>query len=1215
LRYLNMLPIAAKPLPYFLSFLLLMAAGNSFSQELYPIKLSNISWHDKQPELRYKPNGNDFVITNGNRLFTRALYGTNTAFRVEAGDRPEFALYMPGMGGNFKLGIGTNDKSKWLTQANKITARYRAGAMIYVIEDSLLGRGKLHIEMLALADAEGFILKTKFENVDNPVELYCAFGGATGRRFSRDGDMGPDPESNFYLKAENCKGNEYTIDKSNFSLVYGAAKDKRLSGTFPLTATLKIADATRLSSPVELHQSTVDTAPAIVGKIAVSTGQENYFSIYNPSTKNNVSYNQLSSVFEQAEAARQQLASRIVVNTPDSFINTIGGALSIAADAIWEAPSYMHGAVGWRMRLPGWRGAYAADALGWHDRAKTHLSAYSLSQLTDPAVGPIVPDTAMHLARSTEKLGIGMFTSGYISRDPNGANLRAHHYDMNLVYIDQLFRHFAWTGDTAFMRKMWPVIKRHLDWEIRNFDADGNGLFDAYAAIWASDALQYSGGDVTHTSAYNYFHFKKAAQVAAIIGEDGEPYRRQADTIAYAMNRLLWMPGEGTYAEFKDALGNKLLHPSAAIWSVYHTIDSEVPHTLDAYQMLRYVDNEIPHIPIRAKGLDNGNYYTVSTTNWMPYMWSLNNVVLAESMHLALANWQAGRTDEAFRLFKSEVLQSMYLGGSPGNIVQILSHDAVRGEAYRDFADPVGMFSRALVEGLFGIVPDALSNSLLIRPGLPSSWNNASFSTPDISFDFKRTGRTDIYSLEQRLAMTLDLRFHAIAQGEVHSIVVNNKITDWTNVIDAVGKPVIEIKAAAASKYIIKIVWKDRKPVLPPKEKIYVRGDTLVATFPGALKMKTIDPQNALGQVTSLQTGFSATIDAVNGNYTVFVQLKQGRLTWWMPVCFKVVDAIELVSVKDAEENSNTFRLQNNTRQNTTANVRINNFKTSIYLSGGRSGSAITIPESELIAGTNTVTIDYGGGKTISTQLINWNGKKQMKQQVVDMRSHFNDKVTNIFRNKYLSPRPAATTLQLPWQGIGDWPHPHETFDVNDSGLRKSAGDKNEVILPQGIRFSTPGVADAHNIMFTSQWDNYPREKTIPLSGRASHAWLLMAGSTNPMQSQLTNAVIIVQYTNGSMDSLVLRNPETWWPIDQDYYTDGFAFSLKKPRPLRVHLASGKIFSGDESKAKFNGKKIPGGVATVFDMVLNENKTLQSLTVRAVANDVVVGLMAVTLGL
>jgi hypothetical protein len=100
---------------------------------------------------------------------------------MEAGDRPEFALYMPGMGGNFKFGIGNGQQTKWLTQANTTTARYRPGAMLYTVEDSLLGKGKLYIEMLALADVEGFIIQTRLENTAAPIDLYWAFGGSTGK--------------------------------------------------------------------------------------------------------------------------------------------------------------------------------------------------------------------------------------------------------------------------------------------------------------------------------------------------------------------------------------------------------------------------------------------------------------------------------------------------------------------------------------------------------------------------------------------------------------------------------------------------------------------------------------------------------------------------------------------------------------------------------------------------------------------------------------------------------------------------------------------------------------------------------------------------------------------------------------------------------------------------------------------------------------------------
>src|SRR5271157_2158408 len=55
--------------------------------------------------LRYAPDGGDFVIENGGEFFNRPLYGGNTAFRVDAGDQPEFSMYLPGRGGNLRWGI------------------------------------------------------------------------------------------------------------------------------------------------------------------------------------------------------------------------------------------------------------------------------------------------------------------------------------------------------------------------------------------------------------------------------------------------------------------------------------------------------------------------------------------------------------------------------------------------------------------------------------------------------------------------------------------------------------------------------------------------------------------------------------------------------------------------------------------------------------------------------------------------------------------------------------------------------------------------------------------------------------------------------------------------------------------------------------------------------------------------------------------------------
>src|SRR5438067_722569 len=92
-------PLFLTPSSFSFFIHLLLCGGflpcTAVAQILYPIHLQDSLWHHEQRTLRYKPEGEDFLIRNGNRLFTRALYGSHSAFRVEAGDRPEFALYMP----------------------------------------------------------------------------------------------------------------------------------------------------------------------------------------------------------------------------------------------------------------------------------------------------------------------------------------------------------------------------------------------------------------------------------------------------------------------------------------------------------------------------------------------------------------------------------------------------------------------------------------------------------------------------------------------------------------------------------------------------------------------------------------------------------------------------------------------------------------------------------------------------------------------------------------------------------------------------------------------------------------------------------------------------------------------------------------------------------------------------------------------------------------
>lgn len=976
--------------------------------------------------MHYYPDGRDIVCLNGNGRYTRALYGTHTRFRMETSDRPVFAAFNRNESYNFRFWLTVDGISIQLDSTSWCKAGYQGGRRTYTVRDGSWGEGRIDIYMMASFFNEGAIWRFETAGFGSPVTLKVRKCRIAGKRFFRDGDLGTDPREIF----EPSEGEEDLVE-----LEWDA------SGT----SYCLYEDNSRLSIPDS------DSGKAI---------------------------------FDREEAARQALVSQVEINTPDPFFNTIGANLMAAADGIWDGSTFLHGAAGWRTPLAGWRGAYVGDVVGWNDRAVSHFTAYSKSMVTD--VPPVLPqpqqDTANNMAASLKKWGTPIYSNGYICKLP-GRTDQMSHYDMNLNYIDELLTHFCYDADPEFLRQMWPYIKLHHEWEKRNFDADGDHLYDAYCCIWASDALYYNGGAVTHSSAYNYRSNLLTARIAEIIGEDPEPYREEAEAILEAMNSRLWMDDLGYWAEYQDYMGLGRLHKSAAIWSVYTPIDCGAGTAEQAYRATCYVDRSIPHIPVRytydKEAMDGlgislpapeTDLFTISTTDWLPYVWSTNNVAHEEVANMALAYLQAGRNDSGFKLLKADLLDEMYLGACPGNFGQISYYDKAKNEAYRDFADNVGITSRAIVNGLFGILPDALNGRCMICQAFPDDWKEASIRTPYLSYSYRREGHFDIYEIEQNFTVPLEIVVRTNAGGGAY----------------------LDTPGSSEKKQTVKV---DRR------------------RLPKAIRHKKI---------------------------------------------------------RASRDKSRSRR----------------------YMAA---------------MGLGDISRNAGA-----------------RSRMVDISGAFNSNTDDIFRNEYLSPRPPFTSLELPKQGVGEWCIPHEMHEIDDSPFRAMLRDG---VFDTGLGLSFLSPSEGHNIIYTSLWDNYPDSVTVPLEGRARFAYLLMAGSTQNMQSRIENGLVTVTYSDGTQDVMPLENPVNWCPVHQDYYTDDYAFWTAPKRPYRVVFSSGEVsrdISVDFKAATENGspgldvlkttdRMIPGGAAQILKMPLRRGKELKSLTLSALSNDVVIGLMAVTL--
>ena len=944
-------------------------------------------------EQQYFPEGDGFVCVNGTNRYTRALYGGWTDWRVETSDRPVFAVFKKNNHRNIRFRVN----GVALDSTNYCKATYVNGMRLYTLRDSRWGdEAELALQVVALPDREGAVWLFDDCHFVKPAHFEARVCAIASPKLQRNGDIGADKAG-----------------------VFEAAADEK-------DLTTKEWEG----------------------------GHETWFVIDSVNKIASYSDDLSRSLFHKAVLHNSELSQRIRFETPNPYINALGSALAFAADGDWDGKTWLHGCVGWRMPLAGWRAAYVGDVLGWHDRQRSHFDAYAKSQVTDvPATIPHPSqDTTLNLARAEKRWGTQMYSNGYICRNPE-RNDQMHHYDMNLNYIDELLWHFQYDADTAYMRRMWPVITRHLAWEKRNFDPDGDHLYDAYCCIWASDALYYNGGAVTHSSAYNYRGNKLAARIAEILGEDPQPYAQEAEAILQAMDERLWMNGKNVWAEYQDAMGLKRLHESPAAWSVYTPIDCGACSRRQAYDATEWVMSHIPHIRVEDTG-----YRTIATSNWMPYSWSINNVAAAEVMHTALAFFEAGHSSWGYQLLMGNVMDQMYYGQSPANFGQISYYDAARGECYRDFGDCIGISSRALVQGLFGIIPQALDGKCIIRPGFPDDWDSVAVHTPYLSYTYTCKGGVERYDITQHF----------------------------------------------------------RQPL-----KMVIRRDCGLGSY------------------------------------------------------------------EDFEGSSEQHQVM--TFQKPTAMLRI---KDPVFVEGPQLG--LDLPDTIMIS----------------------------CPQPLDKL--FNANVSDIFKNQYLSPRPQTTTLQIPVQGIGEWCHPEQTAEINDSVFRSLV--ENETIILAGVPFRASKTGP--NIIYTSLWDNYPDSVTIPVSGyvpnvaNASWAHLLMAGSTNHMQSRIDNGLVIATYDDGTTDILTLRNPDNWCPIEQDYYIDGKAFHARGPRPLRVCLgqtaADGRPLVSRDLGAELGLKGaadrfIPGGAAQILSMRLNPQKRLRSLTLRTLSNDVVIGLMAVTL--
>ncbi len=217
----------------------------------------------------------------------------------------------------------------------------------------------------------------------------------------------------------------------------------------------------------------------------------------------------------------------------------------------------------------------------------------------------------------------------------------------------------------------------------------------------------------------------------------------------------------------------------------------------------------------------------------------------------------------------------------------------------------------------------------------------------------------------------------------------------------------------------------------------------------------------------------------------------------------------------------------------------------------------------------------------------------------LDLAPHCNGDVRAIFQHRYLSPRPPTCSVRLGTDGYSAWTFPYWNLPpppIDLSQVPALVDEAGRIMTPQQVPFAR--FADERNIAFTSLWDNWPACVEISVNRTADTVWLLVCGSTFPMQTRIANAEFRFRYADGETERLELVPPFNFWMlcswggVDYSYELDGFCFPPQPPPQVQL---------GENCRAMVLSWKLRPGVV------------LASVTLETLSEDVVIGLMGLSL--
>lgn len=248
--------------------------------------------------------------------------------------------------------------------------------------------------------------------------------------------------------------------------------------------------------------------------------------------------------------------------TTDAFVEALyGGSLDpVLSDAIGANIAAARSTTGFVIESPNpelgdgpvfaaWEGSF--DHGGSCEGTCTHVWAYAQ---TLAWLFPSLERSARRVEYllETDESGAQKFRGNRVFGGPSWFMGPA--VDGQLGTLLRLHREWRFSGDDDFLRELWPAAARTLDYAIRVWGRDGDGLLDG--EMHNTYDIEFHGAEPLANGVY-LAALRAGTRMAAHLGEvrRAEAWSDRADHVAAAMDETLW---NGEY--YRQAIGDADAH-------------------------------------------------------------------------------------------------------------------------------------------------------------------------------------------------------------------------------------------------------------------------------------------------------------------------------------------------------------------------------------------------------------------------------------------------------------------------------------------------------------------------------------------------------------------------------------------------------------------------------------------------------------------------------